>query len=111
MTVAGGVPAAADHWLQWEASQLRPATFQGAAGPVAQQLAVLEQALKAAGPYLTGSTISLADVSSKLALVVRRLRCMHSSSWGYHLGLPRMCLARFSTSREAAVQLSPQAVA
>lgn len=60
---AGAPAAAADHWLQWEASQLRPATYQGPAGPLAQQLAVLDAALAAAGPYLTGSSITLADVS------------------------------------------------
>lgn len=60
---AGSRPASADHWLQWEASVLRPASYQGSAGPVTQQLTVLDKALTAAGPFLTGSKISIADVS------------------------------------------------
>lgn len=61
---AGSTPASADQWLQWEASQLRPASYQGAAGTVAQQLAVLNKALSAAGPFLTGSSMTIADVSA-----------------------------------------------
>eukprot|EP00879_Flechtneria_rotunda_P018008 GHRR01018873.1.p1 GENE.GHRR01018873.1~~GHRR01018873.1.p1 ORF type:complete len:777 (+),score=235.36 GHRR01018873.1:305-2635(+) len=54
--------AKVDHWLQWEAGQLRPATYRGAEA-LAEPLKTLEAALTAsAGPFLLGTSIKLVDV-------------------------------------------------
>jgi glutathione S-transferase len=51
-----------DHWLQWEAGQLRAAVFAGG-DAAAAALAQLDAQLSKGGPFLAGSSITLADVS------------------------------------------------
>lgn len=58
---AGSQQAQQDHWLMWEASVLRPATYSSS---TAEPLAVLEAALsKSSSGLLLGPSLSLADVS------------------------------------------------
>lgn len=54
--------AQVDKWLQWEAGQLRAAAFTGG-DAAAAALTELEAAL-GSGPFLAGSSVTLADVSN-----------------------------------------------
>jgi glutathione S-transferase len=68
--------AAVDHWLQWEAGQLRAAVFAGG-DAAAAALAQLDGQLSKGKPFLAGSSITLADVSVLCLLEAGTDVCMH----------------------------------
>ncbi|KAF6255958.1 tRNA synthetases class I (M)-domain-containing protein [Scenedesmus sp. NREL 46B-D3] len=63
--------AAVDHWLQWEAGQLRAAVFAGG-DAAAAALAELDAQLSKGGPFLAGNSITLADVAVYCTLLPLR---------------------------------------